>query len=157
MNTRRDFFRWLAAAASVPLLPRIGEVVKQEPGKHGVWIALYRENPDGGSPIEVSGAGYERQFVAHRDWMFDPSKLSVCNAREIDFGMAGTPWGYITHAAIIGADGMILPAAMAGPVQMTSGCCFKFPRHGMNLATEDGFGPQSFQRRILDHLFGRET
>lgn len=71
-----------------------------------VYAALFTTNPgeDGSTGTEVSGGGYSRKEVtfAAPTQVLD---IATCtNSLEVDFGVATTNWGYITHSALYDAS-----------------------------------------------------
>lgn len=72
--SRRNFLKFLAAAAAVPTLPAIGEVVKPDLDAHGCWLGLEtrtRELKTCGykdTYAEISGRGYERHLIPSASW-----------------------------------------------------------------------------------------
>lgn len=65
-----------------------------------LYVALFNGNPaSGGTEISTSGSGYARQSAA-----FTISANSATNTANIEFPVATSAWGSITHIAIYDAS-----------------------------------------------------
>jgi len=90
------------------------------------YLALYLSNPtylDSGT--EVSGVSYARQPILFGP----PSGGAVANTTDISFGVAGSAWTNITHAAIRDASSgghLLFYGALVTPRYISSGDVLKF-------------------------------
>lgn len=73
-----------------------------------VYVAIYDGYPlSGGSELNtVTDVDYAREKMEDTDWgsaAYTEPDGSITNATEVDFGIAGSDWGVITHWAIFDA------------------------------------------------------
>lgn len=66
-----------------------------------VYLALYTTNPTvNDTGTEVSGSGYARQKITFSEPATENSKQTIKNSVEIQFPIAESDWGTVTHVGI---------------------------------------------------------
>lgn len=70
-----------------------------------VYLALYINDPtDADTGTEVSGGGYARQLVTFGSPTQSGGKGVIANANKIEFDIATTNWGQVSHWGIRSAS-----------------------------------------------------
>lgn len=66
-----------------------------------VYLALYTSNPTANDTgTEVSGAGYARQPITFSAPTIEGGKQTIKNSVKVEFPVAESDWGTITHIGI---------------------------------------------------------
>jgi len=70
-----------------------------------VYLALYTSDPTGSDTgTEVSGAGYERVEITFGAPALQDGKQTIKNSVKVEFPVAQSDWGTVTHVGIRTAD-----------------------------------------------------
>ena len=102
-------------------------------GSGSILVGLHTGAPGStGASNEVSGTGYARESVA-------TSAFTV--ADDIDFGVAGSPWGIATHYSVWRGETFVMapelcecsPTAVFQPLEIAEGARVKFPARGLKI------------------------
>jgi hypothetical protein len=97
---------------------RPGADVPVRPTEH--YLALYTTPTNvAGNGTEVAGVNYERREVELGVPFAVGNKLRVANTNEINFPVAGGPWGQVSHVAVLSAltgGTMLLQGSLQIPV-----------------------------------------
>lgn len=90
------------------------------------YVALYVGDPLGsGTEVSTSGSGYARQSAA-----FTISTNTASNSADLEWPIATSAWGTITHAAIFDASSggnMLVSAALLVSKTVTIGDIIRIP------------------------------
>lgn len=66
-----------------------------------IYLALYTDDPtDDDIGTELAGGGYERKIISFKEPVREGNATVVYNDNEIDFGIAESGWGTITHIGL---------------------------------------------------------
>lgn len=103
-------------------------------GPGTVYLALYTSDP---TPVdtgtEVSGGGYKRMPITFKAPALEHGMQTVKNAADVEFPIATTNWGLVTHIGLrTAANGgqLLWSAPVPNPRTIQSGDKPKFLRDG---------------------------
>jgi hypothetical protein len=69
-----------------------------------IYLALFTTNPTpNATGTEVSGTGYVRQLITFTAPTTESQKETIKNTAEIQFPIAASDWGTVTHVAVFTA------------------------------------------------------
>lgn len=80
---------------------RAAAILNQEFRSATVYLALYTSNPTANDTgTEVSGGGYARQPITFGSPTLENGKQTIKNNARVEFPVATSDWGTITHIGI---------------------------------------------------------
>jgi hypothetical protein len=104
---------------------RAAAILNQEFRTDPVYLALYTSNPTGADTgTEVSGAGYARQSITFGAPAAEGGKQTIKNSAKIEFPVAESDWGTVTHIGIrdaATAGNLIAFAELSAPRTIQTG------------------------------------
>lgn len=68
-------------------------------GTYPTYVGLHTAAPTQAVPSEVTGVGYEREFVNATDWT-TPASATSSTSVAVTFNTAGDNWGTVTHVGL---------------------------------------------------------
>lgn len=103
-----------------------------------VYLALFTSAPgDAGGGTEVTGGAYARAAITRNTTNFPTTSTgSISNAVAINFAQASTPWGTVTHAAIMDAasgGNILYYAPLTAPRTVATGETFGVAVNGLTI------------------------
>ena len=116
-------------------------------GTGSILVGLHTGAPGAaGTANEVSGTGYAKESVA-------TSAFSV--ADDIDFGVAGSPWGRATHYSVWRGDTFVMAPELRvlvngsfEPLEIAEGARVRFPARGLKIPLMAGTPALVFDIRL---------
>jgi len=97
-----------------------------------VYVALFENDPQGGSPVELAGAGYDRKPASFNN----PSNGIVTNNGDIDFDTATSDWNEVNYIAIIDAQtsgNILFSTQLSSPINVASGNTLKIEDENLSI------------------------
>lgn len=99
-----------------------------------VYLALYTSDPTpADTGTEVSGGGYKRMPISFAAPAVESGKQTVKNASDVEFPIASSDWGLVTHIGLRTAEtggNLLWSAAVPNPRTIQSGDKPKFLKDG---------------------------
>lgn len=100
-------------------------ILNQEFRSGTVYLALYTSNPTAADTgTEVSGAGYVRMPITFSPPTVENGKQTIKNDAKVEFPVAESDWGTITHIGLRDAEiggNLIAFAELASPKTIQTG------------------------------------